>query len=174
MANSTPHIERLNHWVHEYARSVRGYLLALVRDVHAADDLLQEVFCRAWQARDRYTEQGAARAYLLRIADRLVCDRGRTSQRERPMNAEQWEQFEPTADDGPPLATLLEAEGQRQLTEALESLSDAQRRTLLLRYYGDLEFQEIARIMECPTNTVLSHARRGLSALRRLLVEECE
>lgn len=174
MAHSTPHSERLTHWVHDHARSVRGYLLAMVRDVHATDDLLQEVFCRAWQARDRYAEQGAARAYLLRIADRLVYDRGRTDKRERPMNTEQWEQLEPAADDGLPLATLLEVESRRQLTEALDALSDAQRRTLLLRYYGDLDFQEIARIMECPTNTVLSHARRGLLALRRLLVEECE
>ncbi|HVU87238.1 MAG TPA: RNA polymerase sigma factor [Pirellulales bacterium] len=174
MAHSTPHSERLTHWVHEHARSVRGYLLAMVRDGHAADDLLQEVFCRAWQARDRYAEQGAARAYLLRIADRLVCDRGRTAQRERPMTAEQWEQFEPATTDGAALATVLGAESRQQLIEALDTLSDAQKRTLLLRYYGDLEFQEIARIMECPTNTVLSHARRGLLALRRLLVEEYE
>jgi RNA polymerase sigma-70 factor (ECF subfamily) len=174
MANSTPHSERLTHWVHEHARAVRGYLLAMVRDVHAVDDLLQEVFCRAWQARDRYAEQGTARAYLLRIADRLVCDRGRVVQRERPMHPEQWAQFEPAAGDGPPLAGLLEVEGRRQLHEALDALSEPQRRTLLLRYYGDLEFHQIAQIMECPTNTVLSHARRGLLALRRLLVEECE
>ncbi len=119
MAPSTPHSERLTQWVHEHARSVRGYLLAMVRDGHAVDDLLQEVFCRAWQARDRYAEQGAARAYLLRIADRLVCDRGRTVHRERPLNAEQWEQFEPAAADGPPLADLLGAESRRQLTDAL-------------------------------------------------------
>ena len=90
----------------------------MVRDVHAVDDLLQEVFCRAWQARDRYAEQGTARAYLLRIADRLICDRGRVAQRERPMNSEQWEQLEPAADDEPPLGTLLEAESRQQLTEA--------------------------------------------------------
>ncbi len=80
----------------------------------------------------------------------------------------------PAADDVPPLANLLGAENRRQLTEALDTLTDGQRRTLLLRYYGDMEFQEIADVMECPTNTVLSHARRGLMALRRLLVEKCE
>jgi RNA polymerase sigma-70 factor (ECF subfamily) len=174
MAHRTPHTERLNQWVLDHARAVRGYLAAMVRDQHAADDLLQEVFCRAWQARDRYAEQGKPRAYLLRIADRLVRDRARVAGRERPMGEEQWEQLEPVATDAAPLANLLGAENRRQLAEALDTLSDGQRRTLLLRYYGDMDFQEIADVMECPTNTVLSHARRGLMALRRQLVEKCE
>jgi RNA polymerase sigma-70 factor (ECF subfamily) len=173
MAHRTPHTERLNQWVLDHARAVRGYLAAMVRDQHAADDLLQEVFCRAWQARDRYAEQGKPRAYLLRIADRLVRDRARVAGRERPMGEEQWEQLEPVATDAAPLANLLGAENRRQLAEALDTLSDGQRRTLLLRYYGDMDFQEIADVMECPTNTVLSHARRGLMALRRQLMEKC-
>lgn len=172
MAHRTPHSERLTQWVHDHARAVRGYLIATVRDQHAADDLLQEVFCRAWQARDRYTEQGTARAYLLRIADRLVFDRARVVGRERPTSAEHWEQIEPTTGDGASLARLLAVESQRELADALDSLTEAQRRTLLLRYYGDMEFQDIARILDCPTNTVLSHARRALLALRRLLVEK--
>jgi DNA-directed RNA polymerase specialized sigma24 family protein len=53
----------------------------------------------------------------------------------------------------------------------MQTLSEPQRRTLLLRYYGQLEFHEIGTLLEMPLNTVLSHARRGLAALRRSLVE---
>jgi RNA polymerase sigma factor (sigma-70 family) len=148
--------------------------MALVREEHAADDLVQEVFCRAWESRDRYAEQGKPRAYLLRIADRLACDRARRSGRERPIDDAHWQQIEPTNPDGQPLAELLQAECRQQLEAALDMLSEPQRRTLLLRYYGDLDFDEIARIIECPTNTALSHARRGLMALRRTLVEKVE
>ncbi|HEY4310129.1 MAG TPA: RNA polymerase sigma factor [Pirellulales bacterium] len=171
MANRIPHTERLTEWVRDHARPVRGFLAAMIRDQHAVDDLLQEVFCRAWQARERYAEQGTPRAYLLRIADRLVCDRARVAGRERIITEAHWEQVEPVVADGPPLAALLSTENRQQLAEALEILSDVQRRTLLLRYYGDMEFQEIAQTLGCPTNTVLSHARRGLMALRKLLVE---
>ena len=174
MANRTPHSERLTQWVHDHARGVRGYLAAMVRDPHAVDDLLQEVFCRAWQARERYEEQGKPRAYLLRIADRLVCDRARVVGRERPVDEAHWHEIEPQTAEGPPLSNMLGAENRRHLAEALDALTDMQRRTLLLRYYGALEFQEIAHVLDCPTNTVLSHARRGLLALRRLLVEKCE
>ena len=173
MANRTPHTERLTEWVTDHARTVHGYLLALVHDAHAADDLTQEVFCRAWQSRDQYAEQGKPRAYLLRIADRLACDRSRVIGRERLIDHEHWQQVAPATTEQP-LADLLTAESRRQLAAALEVLTEPQRRTLLLRYFGDLDFQEIARIMECPTNTVLSHAQRGLQALRRTLVEKAE
>src|SRR3954463_2200322 len=73
---------RLARWVREHGAAVRGYLLGLVRRADVADDLLQEVFQRAWQARDRYEDQGYERAFLLRIADRLVIDKSRRSRRE--------------------------------------------------------------------------------------------
>lgn len=163
--------ERWAQWSQRHGRAVRGYLLALVRRHDLADDLTQEVFCRAWQARDRYREQGSARAYLLRIADRLVCDRGRKSGREINLNDDDWRQVEPQERAAAPADTLARQEISKQLAAALDGLSPQHRRVLLLRYYGELSFAEIAATMECPLNTVLSHCHRGLIALRGLLVE---
>ena len=53
--------ERLASWVQLHARAVRGFLLALVKRNDVADDLLQETFRRAWQARDRYIDDGRER-----------------------------------------------------------------------------------------------------------------
>ena len=143
----------------------------MVRHGDVADDLTQEVFLRAWQARDRYREEGNARAYLLRIADRLVIDRARKSGRELNLNEENWKQIEPTGDTPQPYQAVAKAEAARELTAALDRLSPAQRRVLLLRYYGQLTFAEIAEIVPCPLNTALSHCQRGLGTLRKLLVE---
>jgi RNA polymerase sigma factor (sigma-70 family) len=164
--------DRLARWVRDHSRAVHGFLLALVRDRHLAEDLLQEVFCRAWQARDRYTESGSERGYLLRIADRLAHDQFRKRGRETTTNDEVWQQIEPSLDDDRPLDHLTAAESQQQLTAALDALTEPQRRTLLLRYYGNLEFSQIAGQLGCPLGTALSHGRRGLLALRRLLVEK--
>ena len=68
--------ERWTEWSRAHGPAVRGYVLAMVRRPDLADDMTQEVFWRAWRGRERYREAGTARAYLLRIADRLVCDRG--------------------------------------------------------------------------------------------------
>ncbi len=169
-------VERLAGWVRDHGPSVHGYLFALVRDRHTADDLLQDVFCRAWEARHRYVESGSQRAYLLRIADRLACDcarrgRGPFGKREVLLDGEAWRTIEPFH-DAQPDDDVLAVESRQQLARALEALSEPQRRTLLLRYFGDLDFVAIARILGCPLNTVLSHGRRGLLALRRMLVEE--
>lgn len=166
--------ELVSRWVHDNGRSLLGYLFGLVRDRAVAEDLLQDVFCRAWQARHRYTDTGHERAYLLRIADRLACDRARRPRREVCVGHDEWRPTEPVDDELPPWQALSQAEAEQQLSAALETLSEPQRRVLLLRYYGDLEFAEIAKLVGAPLNTVLSHSRRGLLALRRLLAENNE
>ena len=168
---SNPDHQRFSRWLDTYGRAVRGYLLAMVRREDVADDLLQDVFRKAWEARGRYRESGAACAYLIRIADRLVCDRARQGHREINVEPEAWEQLEPANSDADPSCVVSQGESRQQLTEALQRISPDQRRILLLRYYGDLDFAEIAAIVGCPLNTALSHARRGLLALKNILVE---
>jgi RNA polymerase sigma-70 factor, ECF subfamily len=165
------HGDRLSQWVRDHGPAVRGYLLALVRRHDLADDLLQEVYRRAWQARHRYRETGAARSYLLRIADRLVLDFRRKRQGEINVDAASWEQLEPADGEGEPFEMLARDEAGQRLTEVLDQLSEPQRRVLLLRYYGELSFAEIAEALGAPLNTVLSHGHRGLQAMRKLLVE---
>ena len=159
-------------WVREHGRAVRGFLLAMVRRSDVADDLSQEVFCRAWQARSRYREQGNARAYLLRIADRLVCDHRRQADPSINLTEEGWKQHEPLDGAAESLEKVLSAEAAEQLAAALDRLTPMQRRVLLLRYYGQFGFAEIAAIIDCPLGTTLSHCRRGLAALRQQLAEK--
>jgi RNA polymerase sigma-70 factor (ECF subfamily) len=161
---------RLTDWVHQHGLAVRGYLRSLLGRQDLADELSQEVFQRAWVARDRYVDRGQARAYLLTIADRLACDALRRRSPES-VDDEVWQALEPAADTVDPLETLAMMETGMVLQSALDRLSASQRRVLLLRFYGDLSFQQIAESMGCPLNTVLSHCRRGLLALKRLLVE---
>ena len=161
--------ELLSQWLCDHGSAVRGYLLAMVRRPDVADDLLQEVFRRAWQARGRYEETGAARAYLLKIADRLVCDMGRRNKPVVNLDSSGWEHASPEARQSTPDARIQREESKHQLEEALEELSPAQRRVLLLRYYSDMSFAEIADALDCPLNTALSHCRRGLQAVRKVL-----
>ena len=161
--------ERIARWVREHSRAVRGYLLGMVRRQDAADDLLQEVFQRAWQAQDRYRDEGHERAYLLRIADRLVVDRSRRLGREINVDEETWHEVEPEARTSAAADSLVLTEASEELTAALDRLSPAQKRVLLLRFFGDLSFEEIAAALDCPLGTALSHCRRGLMNLRKLL-----
>ena len=159
-------------WVRDHGPAVRGYLLAIVRRADDADDLAQEVFCRAWQGRERYQEQGHARSYLLRIADRLACDRIRRKKPEETLSHEGWQDKEPWSDSGDPVKTAVQSEAAQRLNAALAQVTPIQQRVLLLRYYGQLTFEQIAQTLGCPLNTALSHCRRGLEVLRKQLAED--
>ncbi len=173
METSSEHLspdELLASWVREHSAAIRGYALALVRRQDVADDVLQEVFRRAWQVRDSFRRQGQDRAFLIRIADHLVCDRARRMGRELNLDEAGWQVREPTAEETDPAAIVQWREAEQDLTAALDQLSPGQRRVLLMRYFGGLEFAEIAEQLGCPLNTALSHCRRGLQTLRKLLV----
>jgi RNA polymerase sigma-70 factor (ECF subfamily) len=161
--------DRLARWVRDHARALRGYLLGTLRRHDAADDVLQEVFRRAWQSRGQYREEGRERAYLLRIADRLVVDRSRRLGREIILDDDAWHEVEPAARELPADDAIIRGEVSDELNSALDQLSLAQRRVLLMRYFGDLSFEEISQALDCPIGTALSHCRRGLAALRKLL-----
>lgn len=163
--------DAVSRWVREHGRSVRGYLLGLVRRPDVADDLTQEVFRRAWQARDRYQEQGQERAWLLRIADNLACDRARRQGKERTVDEETWRALEPTGNELRPDEQLVREESRLELAQSLDRITQVQQRVLLLRYYGEMDFAQIAEVVGCPLSTALSHARRGLLALRKHLAE---
>jgi len=172
MSNMSPAEARLEAWVRDHGRAVRGYVWAMVRRDDLADDLVQEVFRRAWQARDRYQEIGSPRGYLLRIADRLVYDQSRRARREVTLDEDGWDEVEPS-DTGPePCVAACHSEARLALASALEILTPAQRRVLLLRYYGEMSFAEIAEAIESPLGTVLSHCRRGLMVLRKTMSED--
>jgi RNA polymerase sigma-70 factor (ECF subfamily) len=162
--------ELLGRWVRDHALAVRGYLLGITRRHDVADDLLQEVLQRAWQARDRYRELGQERAYLLKIADRLVIDRCRRLGLEINIDDATWHEVEPTIQTAAPLDDLVGAETNEELAAALAQLSASQRRVLLLRFFSDMTFEEIAETMNCPLGTALSHCRRGLVTMRKLLM----
>lgn len=163
--------ELWSEWVRTHGPAVRGYVLAMLRRPDLADEIAQEAFFRAWQARHRYREEGNARAYLMRIADHLVCDHARRLGYEVQVSQEQWKEVEPACAKGEPADAMVREEARRQLAAAMRRLSPAQRRVLLLRYYGDLSFAEIASVMGCPLGTALSHCHRGLKTLREELVE---
>ena len=167
MAPESAESERVAAWVREHGEAVRGYLRGIVGRIDLVDDLFQEVFCRAWQGRQRYEERGFSRAYLLQIADRVACDRFRRSRPETTLGDEIWSIGESTAANHGPAAEAARAEAARRLEAALDVLSPIQRRALLLRYFGQLTFSEIAGTLDCPLNTALSHCHRGLQALRK-------
>ena len=161
--------EQITTWTAQYGGLVRGYLMSMVRRADVADDLSQEVFLRAWKGLDLYAEQGEAKAYLMKIAYRVVCNAKRRRSMEVNVDDETWTAVESVDAKADPARNVHQTELNATLSAVLDQLSEAEKKVLTLRYFGEMKFNEIADLIEMPLNTVLSHARRGLARMREIM-----
>ena len=156
-----------------YAR-VRGmlyrFILRSVPDRAVAEELFQDTWSRAIDARLRYRVEAKFTTWLLQIAHNLIVDHLR---RLRPQ-AEAAEAERIFAQlDAPeherPEQTLSDFEQRRRLQIALDALPDEQRVAFLLRMESGLGLDEIARITGTGHETVKSRLRYAFARLRERL-----
>ncbi len=160
--------------LHERLRGpVFAYLLRLVGDRHAAEDLTQEVFLRALEHLDSYREQGRFEAWLFRIAINQARDWGRRRRSSHMVVGGMVSEDDPSVSgpvdrpiDDPPEARMQKSEEAGRLEAALATLDAGEREVLMLRHYADLSFREIAEALKCPIGTVLARGHRALIKLR--------
>jgi len=63
------------------------------------------------------------------------------------------------------------SEQEQKLKLAIEQLPEAQKQVLLLRYYSNLKFVEIAEVIGCPLNTALGRMHKAMLKLKELMAE---
>jgi RNA polymerase sigma-70 factor (ECF subfamily) len=112
---------------------------------------------------------GGFKAWLFRIATNKANDHWRSRGREKVAK----EGLRLVTDELHPAAgeRLEGAEQEEKLRRAIERLPEPQRQVLILRYYSNLKFVEIAEILGCPLNTALGRVHKALIKLRQLMAE---
>ncbi len=151
--------------VTEQIPRLRRYARALV-GAQRADDLVQDCLERAWSRRRLWGGQGELRAWLFAILHNLHANSVR-----RQSNAPR---FDPLPEEDPPALAPSRHEAAldlRDLQRALEHLSLEQREVLLLVGLEQLDYAEVATILDIPVGTVMSRLARAREALRRTLQE---
>ncbi|WP_282846393.1 RNA polymerase sigma factor [Microbacterium oxydans] len=150
-----------------HATSVYRYAAQRLGD-HAADDVMSETFLVAFDRRAAYdvTVQ-SARPWLLGIATRLIRRHARVEAVAwKGMSADLAAQVAP--DFIEQAGARIDAERlTRRLKKALRRLPAADRDTLLLYAWGDLDYASIAQAMQVPVGTVRSRLNRARRKLRR-------
>ena len=75
-------------------------------------------------------------------------------------------------EEAPPAGHRLEgSEQEHKLQRAIEQLPENQRQVLLLRYYSNLKFVEIASMLGCPLNTALGRMHKAMLKLKEMMDE---
>jgi RNA polymerase sigma-70 factor (sigma-E family) len=144
-------------------RSLVRLAALLLRDVGAAEEVVQDSFVAMHDGWRRLRDNDKALSYLRQS----VVNRSRSVLRHRVVvdrNAPKPPPDEPSAEQG--AITLLERSA---VVTALRTLPARQREALVLRFYGDLSEAQIAAAMGISKGAVKSHTARAMTALRSVL-----
>ena len=156
-----PHLAFTRLFVANQA-ALHGFLVSLVNDLHAADDLLQDLAGRLWAKFDTYDPQRPFVAWGLGFA-RLVAMEWRRKQARQPLPLDD-ATLAKLADEAQDHADHYDSR-RDALHECLKSLTEHQRRTLHARYHDDLPVSQIAKAWqrtEMAIYKVLKHSHQAL------------
>ncbi|MBJ93803.1 MAG: hypothetical protein CMP23_04925 [Rickettsiales bacterium] len=158
--------------VQRYRKRLYYHALYITKDSEASLDVAQEVFVKAFHEPRIFATGFHSRAWLFRVCTNrcynLVRDRQRRSQildrigREEGMGTGTHQAID----------NLLEQEQSSTMGRVLDRLSPEHRTILVLRYFNDLSYQEIAEVLKVKIGTVMSRLSRAKVRLHDLLSEE--
>jgi RNA polymerase sigma-70 factor (ECF subfamily) len=150
-----------------YAGELLGFALNSLGERGAAEEIVQEVFTRAWRHAERYDpDRGSVRTWLYQIARHAIIDMRRRASA-RPALAS----GEPLLDTASTHDSIEQAMLGWQVAAALERLTPDHRQMIRLAHFQGLSVREIAQKCELPVGTVKSRTWYALRSLRLVLEE---
>ena len=167
--------------VRRYGGSVFGHLLQLCGHREQAEDLFQETFKRVHEK--AHTFRGPRlKPWLLSIATRVAINGLRKNRRAKFLSLNQKTHCTKGDCEGSgavavldnssnPLDEVVNTEQRQQVREAIGFLPVKQRATLILAYYQQLSYPEVAEVMGCSVGTVKTQMYRALRTLASKLPE---
>ncbi|PPL01261.1 RNA polymerase sigma-70 factor [Parapedobacter indicus] len=148
-------------------KALHAYSYTMLQDEGMAEEIVQTVFLKLWESRDRMTIHTSLRAYLYKSVynESLNYLKHKKVQRrymEEAMVAHKQQQTEETEADN---------ELQRQLQRALRQLPEKCRTVFQLSRFEELKYQEIAERLGISLKTVEAHMGKALKLLRIQLAD---
>jgi RNA polymerase sigma-70 factor (ECF subfamily) len=176
------HVQEQEAWAFDalferHAGAIRRHLLRIVRDDHAAEDLLQEVFLRVWTRAEQWNGQGAFKGWLFRIATNNALNHLRSQRRrpQQPLEAVEDTDGEESSDapawlvdnvnPGPDQAVEASEQSSR-LQQIIRDLPVDKREVFHLVHQMEMSLREAADELGIPEGTAksrLHYARERLS-----------
>jgi RNA polymerase sigma-70 factor (ECF subfamily) len=154
------------------------FLGRMVRDYAHAEDLAQEVFLRVYRARGKYKPSAKFTTWLFRIASNLALNSVRDERhRQRDISLDEPAPGVRESGDAEPaldvpsrepgaLDHMLARQRANRIRRAILRLPEKQRVAVLLHKYQEMDYDEIARVLECSESALKSLLFRAYETLR--------
>lgn len=158
----------------KHRSSVVHFLYRMVQDQAVAEELAQEVFLRVYRSRGTYEPTAKFTTWLFRIATHLALNALRDGRNERSqqrldersedMPAVQVEDRRPSVEQSMVRQATLD-----EVRRAVAALPDKQRAAVLMHKYREMEYTQIAKVLNCSESAVKSLLFRAYETLRARL-----
>jgi RNA polymerase sigma-70 factor (ECF subfamily) len=148
----------------QLAGPVYGLIRRVVRNPAQSEEVAQEVLLEVWRAASRFDpEKGSAATWVMTIAHRRAVDRVRsaTASAER----EQRSAMPPAGADDVAVTVEASLEAER-VRRCLDGLTELQRESITLAYYGGYSYREVAELLKSTLGTIKTRIRDGLIRMR--------
>ena len=155
---------------------IYNYIFFKVRDNQVTEDIFQESFIKAIVSiqRGAYSPSGKFRGWLARIAHNLTIDYFRQIKNENTFSNDDAEidmLNDKSLCDGTIEDELIAMQITSDIRVLISHLPDVQKEVLVMRYYKDLSFKEIADLTGVSINTALGRMRYAILNMRRMAEE---
>lgn len=147
-----------------HARPVHGFLLRMVRESQAAQDLLQATFLSVIRGRGRFEPGSRFAPWLYTIAANAARDALRRTRREAALPP-------PLDDEGTLLPEVSDPGARRKIEAAFAALPPDQREAVVLHKLEGWSFERIAEAFDISPTAARVRAHRGYEKLRAALAD---
>jgi RNA polymerase sigma-70 factor (ECF subfamily) len=160
--------------VRRYERELYNYLRRYLSDATLAEDVFQNTFLQLHVKLELYEKGRLVRPWLYTIATNQAIDAMRKAGRHRTVSLDAKAPSEDDAStfaeliegsEGDPLAGLEAAERQQWVRDALDRLPPYLKSVVIMAYYQELKYREIAEILAIPVGTVKSRLHAAVAKL---------
>jgi RNA polymerase sigma-70 factor (ECF subfamily) len=151
----------------QVAPGVFGIVRRVIRDPAQSEEVTQEVLLEVWRTASAFdAARGSATAWIMTMAHRRAVDRVRSAQREAERERRAATADIPYDEVAEAVESSLERERVRR---CLGSLTELQRESVTLAYYGGYTYGQVASLLGVPAGTVKTRMRDALIRLRDCL-----
>lgn len=139
--------QAFNQLVLRYQEKIYWIVRRMIPDHDDADDITQNVFIKAYQSLQTFKGESSFYTWIYRIAINLSLNEIRRKKIRRTFSIETEESIQLHADDESPVEHLEKEERRRLIQKAIDELPEKQKKVFVLRYYEELPYEEISKIL---------------------------